>query len=221
MKRIGLVIIFLASLMAMPAWADTQAEGVPGQAAAHGAENVVHEQVHEEDHSGGDGHAPETYFGIPAWILKTINLVGFIALLWWLLSGPISRAFHDRRAGIQRDLAEAAERRAKSESLAADIQARLQQIETEVAAILARAREEGERQREEMIRAAEADAEKILAQARAEVDARTKTARLQLSEYAKELAVQRAASLLAETITEKDRARLFTEGVEHISEVRS
>lgn len=223
MKPFALILVLLASLIAPAALlADPETEGVPGQAAAHGAEDVVHEQVHEGDDShGGPGGAPETYFGIPAWILKTINLIGFVGLLWWLLAGPIGRAFHDRRAAIQRDLAEAAERRAKVDSLALDIQARLQQVETDVAAVLARAKEEGERQRQEMIAAAEAEAQKILAQARAEVEARTKSARLQLAEYARELAVERAGALLHQSITEKDRVRLFNEGVQQIAEVES
>lgn len=220
----ALLSTFAAIVMiafAAPAFAEPQHGEIPGQAAAHGAEDVVHEEVHEGDDSGGAGHAPKTYFGIPAWILKLVNLALFVSLLVWLLGGPIRRSFAERRAGIQRELALAEERRAKTDSLAADIQSRLEEIEVQVAAILARAKEEGERQREEMIQAADLEAQKILAQARAEVDARTKAARQQLAEYARELAVQRAASMLEGSITDADRTRLFDEGVAQVSEVRS
>lgn len=214
----------ITMLVAVSALADPEqgTGGVPPQAAAHGAEDQAHQIVHpDEDHDAGPGHAPETYFGIPGWILKLINMLLFFGLLAWLLKGPIGRALAGRRSQIQRDLAEAAERRARSESLAADIQSRLEQIEAEVAMILARAQEEGQRQRDEMIRAGERDAEKILEQARAEVESRSRQARLELSEYARELAVERAARLIDESVTEQDRQRLFAERVEEISEVRS
>lgn len=184
--------------------------GEPGQA-PHA------EEAHEAE---GEHHTP-TFLGLPMWVWNLVNLILFFGLLYWLLKGPIGRAFADRRAGIRAALAEAAERRAKSDSIAADIQAKLEQIEGEVAAVLARAQEEGERQRAEMIEAAEVEAAKILAQARAEVEARTKAARQELTELARELSVERAGLLLQQSITDEDRRRLFREGVSEIAEVQS
>ena len=83
-------------------------------------------------------------------------------------------------------------RRAKADQMASDIQARLVQIEVEVKSIHARAEVEGERQKRELIAVAEAEAAKILASARNEVDNRVKHARHELTEYAGQLASERA-----------------------------
>ena len=67
----------------------------------------------------------------------------------------------------------------------------------------------------------EAEAAKILTQARAEVDNRLKNARHELTEYAGELATQRAAQLLREKITDADQKKLFDQSVREVEEVRS
>ena len=85
--------------------------------------------------SEGSSH-PETYLGIPAGILKFVNVVVFIFFLGWLLKTPISNAFKARGEKIKADLDEARQRQEKADSLAADIQARLDSIEKEVASII-------------------------------------------------------------------------------------
>ena len=72
-----------------------------------------------------------------------------------------------------------------------------------------------------MIAAAEAEAQKILQSARNEVDNRLKRARHELTEYAGELATQRAEQILREKVTDNDRERLFDESVREVAEARS
>ncbi|HUP48570.1 MAG TPA: hypothetical protein VNA04_07255 [Thermoanaerobaculia bacterium] len=164
------------------------------------------------------GPTAETYFGIPGWLLKFVNMVLFIGLLVWLLKGPIGRAFAARSAAVRRAAEEARERREKADSLASDIQARLAQIEADVAAIRARAETEGDRQHRELIAAAEAEAAKILQTARNEVENRVKLARKELTEYAGELAAVRAEAILRETITPEDRRKLFRDSLDQVGE---
>ena len=92
---------------------------------------------------------------------------------------------------------------------------------TTFARIHERAQAEGERQKRELIAAAEAEAQKILQSARNEVDNRLKRARHELTEYAGELATQRAEQILREKITDNDRERLFDESVREVAEARS
>src|SRR5439155_25826705 len=113
---------------------------------------------------------------------------------------------------------EARARRAKADQLAADIQARLAQIEIDVRSIRERAEAEGERQKRELIAAAEAEAQKILQSARNEVDNRLKHARQELTEYAGQLATERAEAILREKITEGDRQKLFQESVAEVAQ---
>jgi F-type H+-transporting ATPase subunit b len=188
---------------------------------SQGAEKAAHEQTHPSEPHGEGLEAPKTYFGIPGWILKLANMLLFLGVLGWFLGGPIKKALIDRRVQIQADAEEAKARRAKADQLAADIQARLTQIENDVRAIHDRAEAEGEKQKKELIAAAEAEAQKILQSARNEVDNRLKRARHELTEYAGELAAQRAEQILREKVTDNDRERLFDESVREVAEARS
>jgi F-type H+-transporting ATPase subunit b len=188
---------------------------------SQGAEKAAHEQTHPGEAHGAEHEAPKTYFGIPGWILKLANMILFLGVLGWALGGPIKKALTERRVQIQTDAEEARARRAKADQLAADIQARLTQIENDVRGIQERAQAEGEKQKRELIAAAEAEAQKILQSARNEVDNRLKRARHELTEYAGELATQRAEQILREKVTDNDRERLFDESVREVAEARS
>lgn len=214
MRRLFVIFatILSFSLMAEDALAVDSGASMANEAAA-GTQEAAHG---EESHA-----APRTYFGIPEGILKFVNLVLFIGVLAYLIAGPAKRAFKERGDGIRAQLAEAKTRREKAGSFAADMETRLAQLEREVAVILERAQEEGDRQKRELIAAGEAEAAKILVTARNEVDARLKAARKELTDYAGQLAADRARSILEQSLTESDRKRLFAESVEQIGRVRS
>jgi F-type H+-transporting ATPase subunit b len=217
MRRAILILL----LLFVPAMLLAQNHANDANNVAHGAEKAAHEQEHPTEAHGGELEAPKTYLGIPGWLLKLINMLLFIAALAWALGGPIKKALTDRRAKIQADAEEARARRTKADQLGADIQARLTQIENDVRAIHERAQAEGEKQKRELIAAAEAEAQKILQSARTEVDNRLKRARHELTEYAGELATQRAEQILREKITDQDRSRLFEESVREVAGAQS
>ena len=192
-----------------------------GGTAAHGAEAETHEKAHPtEGAAPGAEHHEKTYFGIPGWILKIANMVLFIGVLAYFVGGPVKKAFAERSAAIRRTADEARERRIKADQMASDIQARLTQIEQEVRAIHERAQAEGERQKRELIAAAEAEAEKIRTAARNEVENRLKHARTELTAYAGQLASERAEQILREKITADDQSKLFQESLREVGEVR-
>jgi F-type H+-transporting ATPase subunit b len=217
MRKFALFLIILLVPMFLLAQPASNASGD----AAHGAEKQAHEVAHPDENHGEGHKAPETYFGIPGWILKLVNMIAFIAVLGWLVGGPVKTAFAARGEQIRRAADEAREHRAKADQLAGDIQARLTQIQQEVIAIRERAEQEGVRQKQELIAAAETEAAKILASARAEVDNRVKHARHELTEYAGQLASDRAEAILRQAITEKDQHKLFEESLQEVGEVRS
>jgi len=188
---------------------------------AHGAEKAAHETAHPAEAHGGEGEAPKTYFGIPGWILKFANMLLFIGVLVYFIRKPLKSAMTERSAAIRRAAEEAKERRRKADEMASDIQARLAAIEGEVRAIHQRAEAEGEKQKRDLIAAAEAEAAKILQAARNEVDNRLKHARHELTEFAGQLAAERAEQILREKIDEDDQKRLFQESLRQVTEVRS
>jgi F-type H+-transporting ATPase subunit b len=188
---------------------------------AQGAEKAVHKEAHPTEDSGGHHEQPKTYFGIPAWILKILNLIVFWGVLLWLIGGPVKKALANRRESIKQASVQAAERRQKADQIASEIQGRLDAIEQEVRAIHERAQVEGERQKRELIAAAEAEAAKIMQSAKLEVDNRLKRARQELTEMAGQLATERAEALLRERITEQDKHKLFEESLRQVGETRA
>ncbi|HVE71652.1 MAG TPA: ATP synthase F0 subunit B [Thermoanaerobaculia bacterium] len=216
MRRLFIILMLLVA-PALVAQVDKS-----GGTAAHGAEKEAHDQAHPtEGAAEGAEHHEQTYFGIPGWILKIANMVLFISVLAYFVGGPVKKAFAARSEAIKRAADEARERREKADRMAGDIQARLSAIEAEVQAIHARAVAEGERQKRELTVAAEAESKKILAAARTEVDNRLKHARTELTEYAGQLAAERAEQILREKITEQDQTKLFQESLREVGEVRA
>lgn len=192
----------------------------PPNAIAHGSEKVGAEAAHPGEDVGGPHEGPK-FLGLPSWIWKLANMIAFIAFLAWLIGGPVKRALAARNEQIQHEAQEARERRAKADQLAADIQARITQVEQELREIRERAYAEGERQKRELIAAAEAEAQKILQSAKGEVDNRLKHARHELTEYAGQLAAERAEQLLREKITDADREKIFRDSLHQVEEAQS
>jgi F-type H+-transporting ATPase subunit b len=210
------MLLILALLLAPLAY--TQDHPQAGDV-AHGAEKEAHETAHPSEAHGGEGEAPKTYWGIPGWILKLLNMILFFGAIVFFTRKPLSAAMSERSAAIRRAAEEAKERRIKADQMAGDIQARLAAIEGEVKAIHARAEAEGEKQKRDLIAAAEAEAAKILQTARNEVDNRLKHARHELTEFAGQLAAERAEQILREKITDDDQSRLFQDSLKQVESV--
>ena len=215
-------LLFLLLLLTVPVFLHAQGQQTATGAddVAHGSEKVSHEQAHPNAEHGNAETEPK-FLGLPAWIFKLINMLLFIGVLGWLIGGPIKKALADRGAGIKKASDEARERRTKADQVASDIQARLAQLEEEVRSIAERAQQEGERQKRDLIAAAETEAAKILASARTEVDNKLKTARRELTEYAGQLASERAEQIMRERMTDEDRARIFRESLREVEGVKS
>jgi F-type H+-transporting ATPase subunit b len=224
LRRLLLILLLLTTpaLFAAETTTGNELHDKTGASAAHGAEGEAHEVAHPTEHgAAAETHHEKTYFGIPGWILKLANMILFIGILVYFVRGPVSKAFAERSEAIRRANQEARERREKADRMAGDIQARLTAIEAEVRAIHERAEAEGERQKRELIAAAEAESQKMLATARTEVDNRVKLARKELTEYAGQLASDRAEAILREKITETDQHKLFRDSLREVGEVRS
>jgi F-type H+-transporting ATPase subunit b len=214
-------LLFILLLLCVPVLLAAQAKTATGaEDVAHGSEKVSHEAAHPNAEHGNAETEPK-FLGLPAWIFKLINMLLFIGVLGWLIGGPIKKALSERGAGIRKAADEARERRVKADQVASDIQARLAQLEEEVKSIAERAVQEGERQKRDLVAAAETEAAKILASARTEVDNKLKNARRELTEYAGQLASERAEQIMRERMTDEDRARIFRESLREVEEVKS
>jgi F-type H+-transporting ATPase subunit b len=137
-----------------------------------------------------------------SFLFRTVNFLLLIAVILYFAGKPIREFFKERRIEIQNDLQEAAEFRREAEARYAKFRAT--------------SRERAEAERRRIIADANAAAERIRSDATAAIEQELRRSREVLSEEAANLAVELAANLLREHVTDADRDRLVTEFIERI-----
>ena len=144
--------------------------------------------------SGGGGEKPSML------VWQVLNFLILFGFLWWLISKQGGPALNARSKGISDGLAAGEKAKAEADSRAREVQAKLSNLEKEIAALREDAREEREREGERIRRDTQSEIVRIHAQAELEIEAAGKQARAEVQRTAARLAVE-----LAET---KVRARM-------------
>ncbi|MGE5345304.1 MAG: hypothetical protein ACM3JH_05050 [Acidithiobacillales bacterium] len=164
-----------------------------------------------------EGGTSDLFLGLPVVVWKTANLVLFFGLMWWLLRKPLSSFFGERRAEVARTLEKAEENRRRAEALAAELSARLSQIDTELSNLKSAAKRDAEAEHAALLAQAEDETGRILSRTKGEIESRVRHARSELTGYAGDLAFEIARDLLARQVTLEDQKRLVSEGVAAVS----
>lgn len=165
----------------------------------------------------GGGGEPHTFLGLPYPFWQALNLLGFIALLVWLLRKPLVQFFENRRAQVADSLKKAEADRDRAQAIAKEVGARLERIEAEIEAMRRNALEQARAEEAEIEARAAEESARIAARTVAELDARVRTARNELTAYAADLAVELARELVAKNVTPDDEKRLVAEGVQNLA----
>jgi F-type H+-transporting ATPase subunit b len=165
--------------------------------------------------SGGGEGAP-TFLGLPYPFWQTLNFLGFIALLVWLLRRPLVQFFENRSAQVAESLKKAKADRDHAEAVAREVGERLERIEAEIEGMRTHAREQAEAEEKEIAAHAAEEAGRVVARANADLDARVRAARNELTAYAADLAVDLARDLVVKNVTPEDETRLVAEGVKNL-----
>jgi F-type H+-transporting ATPase subunit b len=150
------------------------------------------------------------------WIFRWLNFAivfGAIAYLAWRKGGPYFRAQAEE---ISRKIAEGARAREAAERQRQEVQAKLANIENEIAAMRAEAKRDTEAETMRLRTLAREEAEKIERGAQAEIAAAERTARMELKVLAARMAVERAGALLRKELTPKSEAALFQTFVQEL-----
>jgi F-type H+-transporting ATPase subunit b len=219
-----LSVAALALALTMPAPPAVAAPPSPRveQAAATHAVAQEGEEHGEQEHAEEEEHEaePKAWW---YWPSKWINFLMLAALLYWLLVVPppavqeifsfpgLRTIFIERAKGIiaARDLA--AEQKEEAAQLLSQSEQRLAKIEEEVAALVADARRDAEREQERAIEDGKAQAQKIGQVAQREIKHERVAAQRQLRGFVADLAVNLAEKSLAEHLTVDDQDRLIRE----------
>jgi F-type H+-transporting ATPase subunit b len=159
--------------------------------------------------SGGGGHAEvESPFTL---LMRVINFLLLVALLYVLLKKPI-RNFLNRRQQEVREALETAEKaRDEAEIRYQEVEKKLRQAQTEMEELKRILVEQGQVEKEKLIASAKEEAEKIRREAEITASQEFKKAQVLLRKEAVELAANLAETLLRDKVSEKDHERLLQE----------
>ena len=144
-------------------------------------------------------------------IWRVVNLALLLAVLFVFARKPIQAFFQDRRDRIQGELQSAAQLHKEAEQRYAKWQRQLVDLDAELERVRATARERAEAERDRILADARAAAERIRSDAHVAVEQELRRAREQLRQEASALSIQLASELLQAQVTDTDRDRLLDE----------
>ena len=151
------------------------------------------------------------YPGLELW--KFINLFIFIAAAFYihrLFRRPIREGLRARRERIKTELEKAREERDLAYAKLAEVEARFEKLDAEVATIKAKARAEAEAESKRLQANTEQELARIRENAKRELESAGKLAKNELRKFAAQESVRLAEEILSREIKPEDDARLTT-----------
>jgi len=192
----GLAILLLAS------WAI----GTPVRALAQEPQ-AAHETPGAEEHQGR---------GAIDTVARLVNFAILAGTLWYLLRSPIAKYLADRGTQIRSDLVNAAELKQTAAAAIEEIDRKLKALPAELEALRAQGAQDIATEEARIRAAAAAERERLLEQARREIDLQVKVAERELVMHAADLAVGVASERIKKNITDDDQRRLLDRYVQQL-----
>ena len=191
--------------------------------AAHG-ESVAHEVTEEESGHGAhdDGHGELTFSSLirnrefQGTLLNFFVLVGLIA---WVIRKKGNPALAARRAEVEKELAEAQRLRADAEKRHMETATRLEKLDQEMLQIRGDMIKAGEAERDRIVEQAEEKAARLRKDASFLIEQQIKQLRKELTQEAASAAVVAAQQLLQERTTDADQDQLAEAYLNRLDEV--
>ncbi len=198
-------------------------------APTHEATAPVHEEVasteetagHEAEH-GAAGHEEHK-------VKPHVTSTQLRNLLWWTVNflvlcvilvkygkKPTVEIFQSRREAIENEYKELEEKKAEAEARYKEYEAKLASLEEEAKAIVEAFIEQGQKEKERIIKEAYETAERIKQQAEFYVQQELEKARAALRQEVAELSVKMAEQIIREKMTPEDQKRLVKEFIERV-----
>jgi F-type H+-transporting ATPase subunit b len=150
---------------------------------------------------------------------KFVNFAILGGILFYFLRKSVSQGLSDRQTKLRDALAEAREAKSAADAKYREYADRVARVEEEVKAIHEEFRVEAERQRERILRDAQAAAENIRRQAEAAGASEVKRVTDELRSELAEVAVKMAEELVSQAYTAQDQKKAVQETIENIERV--
>lgn len=165
----------------------------------HAAAGVAGDHA-EAGHEGGESLA--SFLG------RLFNFAVLAGGIVYFLKTPLTSYLASRSEQIRADLVNAAATRDAATKELASIDAKMRGLPAELEALKVRGKEEMVAEQARIKAAADAERQRLVEQARLEIDQQTRAARRDLQEYAATLAVDVARARLSAEMTDADQSRL-------------
>jgi F-type H+-transporting ATPase subunit b len=150
---------------------------------------------------------------------RVINFVILIAILYWFLAKLIKDFFIKRRESIKEALEAAKKSKEAADRRYKELSDKIAQLEEKAKGIIAELREEGEKEKEKIIRDAGETAKKILEQAEVTASHEIKKAIAGLRQDAANLIVRLAEEAIKKEINAQDQERLIKDYIDKLDNI--
>ncbi len=161
------------------------------------------------------GEAPQSLF--KAYLWPVINFLVLVALLVYAMKkADIKGYFKKRTELIEQSLKEAREAKELAQKALAEVEERLRVKDRELEEIVASARMSGEKEKARLVEEGAKLQEKILEQAKTNIDFEVTQAKSAIKQEAAELAMELAEKKLKEKLTKEEQLKLLEESVAKI-----
>ena len=162
---------------------------------------------------GGEEHQSV----LKAYLWPVVNFLILVALLVYMMKKmDIKGYFKKRTELIEQSLKEAREAKELAQKALTEVEERLKVKDKEIEEIIASARFSGEREKERLTEEGDKLKEKILEQARTNIDYEVKKAKEAIKEEAVGIAMELAEKKLKEKLTKEEQLKLLEESVAKI-----
>jgi F-type H+-transporting ATPase subunit b len=165
------------------------------------------------EHAGGEGEHESPLTEVFHWV-NFLLVAGGIAYLIKKLLVPF---LNERSRLIRAEMEQSSKAIQEADQRMAAVEAKLKNMDAEMAALRQNAFRESEAEKERIAQAAADDAAKILAMAEQEIEAGVKAARQELKSYTAELAVGLAEKKIRESLTPASEQRILHGFVSELS----
>lgn len=225
----GLLVPLLAVLMSAASLGTSRADdSATAEVASHEelaeTQSSSHEESADDDHHpqdkhGSDDHGSSSFLltvdpGAAFWNLA-IFLIVFLVLAKFVWP-PILSGIQARESKIHDDLLSAQNAKLEAESMLSEYQAKLDQAQVRVHEMVADARHEAEKTKQDILEAAQAEADRQRDRAVAEIQSAKNAALGEVAQHSTALALQMARQVVGRELKESDHADLIRQSLDNL-----
>ena len=160
----------------------------------------------QEEHADGEAAHEESPWAV---VFRWANFIILFGALGYLLRQPMLEFFETRRKEIGSGLQRAQESQALAQARMAEIEQRLARLSADVAALKTEAEKESHADREKILTEAKREVDRVIEQSRQEIERVARSVEREIKENVADMVVDRAQNTLRTDMTQDDQKRVI------------